>query len=154
MKKLKVLLKCIPLFLLFIFVGCGSSGGDLRPPELMLGSDTCEECGMLVSDAKYAAATLTEDGHSHKFDDLAEMFVFQAKHADETVQAWFVHDYDTEIWIRGEQAFYVQSPQIQSPMNYGVVAFEIYDVAQAFAKQVGGQVFTFEEFRSEIAMNQ
>jgi copper chaperone NosL len=129
---------------------CSAQAGDPRPPELMLGSDTCEECGMLVSDAKYAAATLIESGHTHKFDDLAEMFIFQGKHTEDVVKAWFVHDYNTETWLRGETAFYVRGEQVRSPMNYGVVAFETRAAADAFADETGGVVFDFEEMRLEM----
>ena len=129
---------------------CGAQAGDPHPPELMLGSDTCEECGMLISEAKFAAATFTEDGHTHKFDDLAEMFVFQAKHPEDVVKAWFVHDYNTGAWLRGETAFYVRSGEVRSPMNYGTAAFEIRAAAEAFAGKTGGVVFDFEEMRAEI----
>ena len=104
---------------------------------------------MVVSDARYAAATLIESGHTHKFDDLAEMFLFQAKHPEDVVRAWFVHDYTTETWMRGENAFYVMSSEIHSPMGYGVVAFETREAADAFAAELGAsQVFTFDELNA------
>ena len=136
---------------IFTLIGaaCSTGNGDPRPPELMIGSDVCEECGMVVSDARYAAATLIESGHTHKFDDLAEMFIFQAKHPEDVVRAWFVHDYETETWMRGETAFYVMSAEIHSPMGYGVVAFETQEAAEAFAtgwKAV--QIYTFDELNA------
>ncbi len=101
---------------------------------------------MIVSDARYASATLTESGHSHKFDDLAEMFVFQAKHPEDVVRAWFVHDYTTETWMRGETAFYVMNSELHSPMAYGVVAFETREAADAFAAELGdAQVYSFDQ---------
>lgn len=144
-----------------IGVACRAGNGDPRPPELMLGSDVCEECGMVVSDARYAAATiiesgpltesgsLTQSGHTHKFDDLAEMFIFQAKHPEDVVRAWFVHDYETETWLRGETAVYVMSEAIHSPMGYGVVAFETREAAEVFAADLAeAQIFTFDELNA------
>jgi copper chaperone NosL len=143
--------KFIPFLLIILFLSaCTTQIEDPHPPELMLGSDTCVECGMLVSEAKYAAATLVESGHTHKFDDLAEMFIFQADNPEDVVRAWFVHDYNTETWMRGETAFYVKSGKIRSPMNYGVAAFETREAAEAFATEMGGEVFTFDEIRAEI----
>ena len=150
MKSVVYIPRIIPFFLIFLLISCSSSNEDPHPPELMLGSDVCEECGMLVSDAKYAAATVVENGHTHKFDDLAEMFIFQAKHPEDIVKVWFVHDYNTETWLRGETAYYVKSTQIHSPMNYGVVAFETREAAEKFSAEVGGDVFTFEEIRTDV----
>lgn len=141
----------LTLLAALLLSACGAQAGEPHPPELMFGSDTCEECGMLVSDAKFAAATLTEDGHTHRFDDLAEMFVFQANHPEDIVKAWFVHDHETETWLRGETAFYVRSGQIRSPMNYGVAAFGTREAAEAFSAETGGELFTFEGIRTEIA---
>ena len=140
-------MKMIFLLILAMLGGaCSSGNADPHPPELMMGSDVCEECGMVVSDARYAAATLIESGHTHKFDDLAEMFIFQAKHSEDVVRAWFVHDYNTETWLRGETAFYVMSSEIHSPMGYGVVAFETREAADNFATELGvSRVYTFDE---------
>ncbi len=139
---------CLLIFAM-IGVACRAGNGDPQPPELMIGSDVCEECGMVVSDARYAAATLIEDGHTHKFDDLAEMFIFQAKHPEDVVRAWFVHDYEAETWIRGETAFFVMSEAIHSPMGYGVVAFETRVAADNFAAELAdAQIFTFDELNA------
>lgn len=135
----------------FFLSSCSAQGGDPHPPELLFGSDTCEECGMLVSDAKFAAATLTESGQTHKFDDLAEMFVFHAKHPEYAVRAWFVHDFITETWLRGETAIYVRSDRFRSPMNYGVAAFESREAAEAYSAELGGEILAFEALRAEFA---
>jgi len=150
MKQLFVFRKLIPFLLLSLLIACSPQNEEPHPPELMLGSDTCEACGMLVSEAKYAAATLVEGGHTHKFDDLAEMFIFQAKHPEDVVEAWFVHDSNTETWLRGETAYYVKSTQIHSPMNYGVAAFDAREMAEAFSADVNGEVFTFDEIRAVL----
>ena len=145
----KVVTTICLLFLALIGAACSADNGGLRPPELMVGSDVCEECGMVVSDARYAAATLVESGHTHKFDDLAEMFLFQGKHPEDVVRAWFVHDYEAETWIRGETAFYVMSEAIHSPMGYGVVAFETRAAADTFAAELAdAQIFTFNELNA------
>ena len=98
-------------------------GGDPKPPDIAYGRDTCEMCGMIISEARFAAAVLLEDGRALKFDDTGEMFAYHHKHPDLKVRAWFVHDYRTEEWTRGEPAFYVISQDVRSPMGTGVAAF-------------------------------
>jgi copper chaperone NosL len=79
------------------------------------------------------------------------MFIFQAKHPEDIVRAWFVHDYTTETWIRGETAFYVMSSEIHSPMGYGVIAFESNAAAERFASELNEpQYYTFDEIRTLI----
>ncbi|GAB4580560.1 MAG: hypothetical protein Fur0022_33020 [Anaerolineales bacterium] len=139
------------LFLIVLGAACSSGNGDPRPPELMLGSDVCEACGMVVSEARYAAATIIKSGHTHKFDDLAEMFIFQANHPEDVVRAWFVHDYASEAWIRGETAFYVMSAEIRSPMGYGVVAFETREAAETYAADLSeAEIYSFDELNAQI----
>jgi len=41
---------------------CGGRQGALQPPEIYYGQDTCARCGMLISDPRFAAALLTEEG--------------------------------------------------------------------------------------------
>jgi len=107
---------------------------------------------MLISEARFAAATLLENGETRKFDDLSEMFSYHMDHPDLTVRAWFVHDYESEGWIRGETAFYVLDEEIKSPMGHGMAAFENREKAEKMAAELGVKVYTFDEARVEIHM--
>jgi len=121
-----------------------------QPPEIVYGQDLCEACGMIISDAKFAAATITLEGQPHKFDDIGDMVVYHMEHPEEQVRAWFVHDYETETWLRGEEVFYVLSSEIDSAMGHGVAAFTAKANAQAFADRLSVPVLTFDEMRLAI----
>lgn len=119
----------------------------VAPPEINYGHDFCDECNMIIGYDKFAAATILANGETHKFDEVSNMFFYHLKHPDEQVQAWFVHDYASKTWIRGETAFYVQSAAIITPMNDGIIAFEQEIDAQEVAAAKNGEVFTFEEIK-------
>ncbi len=139
------------LLLTFLLSACASPDAGPRPPEILYGQDVCDECGMIIGEAKYAAATITLDGQAHKFDDAGEMLVYHMEHPEEQVKAWFVHDYPSEAWIRAETAFYVLSPQIASPMGHGIAAFEQRSAAEAFARDRDqAQVLNFDELRVAV----
>jgi copper chaperone NosL len=122
-----------------------------QPPEIAYGQDVCDECGMIVSEAKYAAATLVEKGGPHKFDSIADMLAYHMERPNEQVRAWFVHDYGTGNWIRAETAFYVVNDKIHSPMPPGIAAFESQDAAKAFAVEVGsGNIMVFDDVRAAV----
>jgi nitrous oxide reductase accessory protein NosL len=74
--------------------------------------------------------------------------VYHRKQPDQAPQAWFVHDYNTKAWTRGENATYVQSQTIHTPMGHGLAAFESAQSAQALAGTLtGAKVLSFEEAR-------
>ena len=131
--------------------GCGPKAADQpQPPEIAYGQDLCEACGMLIDSPQFAAAAVTTAGGAHKFDDLAEMILYHQEHPEEQVRAWFVHDYESEAWIRAETAFFVEGEAIHSPMGHGLAAFETEAAAQRVADQVGSVVLSFDTARAEV----
>ena len=56
-------------------VACGGAADDgvIEPPEIRYGEDICEVCGMIISEARFAAACVTTDGEGHPFDGIGEM---------------------------------------------------------------------------------
>lgn len=131
--------------------GCGGARPDgPQPPEIAYGRDVCEQCGMVISEARFACATVLEDGTAHKFDDLGDMVIYHFDRPDQKVIAYFAHEYTSEAWIRAESAFYVQSDAIKSPMGHGLAAFEKAAAAEAFAKEVDGRVLDFDGMRADV----
>jgi copper chaperone NosL len=131
---------------------CSPKNAEPQPPTIAYGQDVCDACGMIVSDAKFAAATLLTSNEYRKFDDIGEMVTYHMDHPEQQVKAWFVHDYTSEAWIRGETAFFVLSDQLQTPMGSGVAAFEKKDDAEAFAAGKSGKVLTLDELRVEVRL--
>ncbi|MCL4506193.1 MAG: nitrous oxide reductase accessory protein NosL [Chloroflexi bacterium] len=148
-------------FLLFslLLAACGS-GGQIKPPDIAYGRDLCARCGMVIDDPRYAAALLLENNQSLKFDDVGEMFKWHAEHMDQAIRAWFVHDYQSQGWLRAETSFYVVSKGIKSPMGAGVIAFGERATADTFARNqspslgvgsdTGVKVYTFEQALAEV----
>lgn len=137
--------------LMLVLAACAPTSAEPQPPDIAYGHDMCDACGMIISEARFAGATLTDGGKSLKFDDAGEMFSYHAMHPEETVKAWFVHDYDTQRWIRGETAFFVVSPSLQTPMGTGVAVFADRAAADAFANRANAQVMTLAEARTMLA---
>jgi copper chaperone NosL len=144
---------CILLWaVLFILAACSPKPEGPQPPEINYGQEMCSACGMSIDDPRFAAATLLASGKYLKFDDAGEMFRYHMNHPEDQVAAWFVHDYPSEKWIRGEQAIFVHSTSLQTPMGSGVAAFADRAEAEAFASEHNGTITNLDKLRAQVHM--
>ncbi len=134
-----------------IFLSACAPSSEIKPPDIAYGRDVCAACGMIISEARFAAATLMADGKMLQFDDVGDMVIHHAQQPQLQVRAYFVHDYNSKAWIRGETAFYVIGKEkVRTPMGHGVAAFEAREAAETLAKSVGAPVLTFEELKVAV----
>ena len=133
------------IFLVALFVvSCGSEPDFEQPPEIRYGEDTCERCLMIINEARYAAAYVTSDGTERRFDDIGGMVDYHKEMAEDVAVFW-VHDYDTEEWLKAESAHFVMSDGEITPMGYGIVAFGNSGRAETWAAEQGGMAMSFGE---------
>jgi copper chaperone NosL len=134
----------LSLIVLFTLSACQSQIDLDQPPDIRYGEDICEECNMIISEPRFAAAYYTGDGDARIFDDIGGMAIHHAEHQEDAAQFW-VHDYKTETWIIADQAYFVMSDNLQTPMGHGVVAFSERKQAENLVSEVGGMLMTFTE---------
>jgi nitrous oxide reductase accessory protein NosL len=115
------------------------------PPDIKYGRDICIQCGMIVSEAKFAAAYTTPDGEKLAFDDTGDLLLYQRSTGDpiDPLEAW-VHDYETEEWVTVADAFFVPTESVTTPMGHGIISFSDRARAEAFAADVDGEVILWE----------
>lgn len=140
------MLRNILILFLFSFITLGCQPGVQldRPPDVRLGEDTCDECRMIISEARFSATYVTRQGETRRFDDIGDMFLFYTKHTEDVATFW-VHDYETDDWLKADQAFFVVSPSLHTPMGHGIVAVGSKSRAEALAAEVQGTILTFNE---------
>lgn len=125
-------------------VGCGGEDPD-APPEISYGRDVCDSCGMIISEARFAAAYRTADGTTRRFDDLGDMVDYGLETSELGGARVWVHDYDTEEWLEAPAATYVLAAGFETPMSRGVVAFSTRAAAEALATDLDGDVLSWDE---------
>ncbi len=141
MRILTALLFALVLISLTI-AGCSEE----KPPEIQLGVDKCDMCGMIISEKNYAGLYYsTAEKRWKKFDDLGCLVMEAKKEGDAKPGTIYVFDYETEELIKAEKAYYVVSSEIWTPMNTGIVAFKSKEKAEETAKKHRGKVMSFEE---------
>lgn len=129
MNQINKTIKIFIFFSIFQFLACTRTP-DRGPLEVKYDRDRCSECGMAISDQRFAAQIRGGKDHSHnahKFDDIGCAMRFARK------QTWFneketesyVMDYENKKWIDSLQAKYKKIKT--SPMGYGYSAHEKVD---------------------------
>jgi copper chaperone NosL len=135
--------RMLSLFVLLLWLaGCAQGQTVIQPPEIRYGEDQCAECGMIISDARFASGLLYEVSaaryESLLFDDIGNMMVYAEQHPEQKIVAWYVHDYASEEWLDATQAFFVSSPEIHTPMGHGIAAYATRTAAHAMADELHG----------------
>lgn len=142
------------LFLsIFFLLGCSRSADTSQPPQIFYGEEVCTECGMIITEPRFAAAYYTVEGNAKSFDDIGGLCTHLIDTGDEAASFW-VHDYDTEAWLKAEDAFFVMGNDIYTPMAFGVVAFSTLEQAKTLAGDKSGMVMSFDEVMAHYEMEE
>lgn len=142
------MMRVVWLLLVFaLLVGCGrSEAHDLRPPHITLVEEPCAECGMTITDLRFASAAVFPNGDYLLFDDIGDLAHHHAEHEFPAGTSFFVYDYEaSDEWMAAEAATFVRSREIHSPMGSGLVAFREYARAEALATAMDGTLLSFQE---------
>ena len=109
-----------------------------------------KNAAMIISEARYAASIVTVQGDVYLFDDIGDLLQYDLE-AEEQVHIYWVHDRNTEEWINAAKATFVLSPDLVTPMGWGLVAFTEQSDAEQFIAEHGGVVTTFAALQDEIS---
>jgi hypothetical protein len=124
--------------LVMILAGC--AGAPDRPPAIVIDRTACARCGMLVSEARFAAASRTGAEAARIFDDIGCLVADQRESKRPADRFWF-HDAGSGEWIAGPPSF-IQSTSIRTPMGGGILAFGGLDDAKQAARRQHDAVIT------------
>jgi len=137
------LFKVTTMFSLLLLVGCET--GKVEPVALAP-EDMCAYCKMAISEKQYAAEFIDSEGQAFKFDDIGCManFIKSKKNTTKTV-AYFVMDFNARQWTKADDAYYVRSHELMTPMNGGIIAFKDQSKAQEAIGKYHGEPLRFKD---------
>jgi copper chaperone NosL len=132
----------------FLAAGCERPVEEITAPTLHYGQDMCAECSMIVSDERFAGAIgVRREGRvvHLPFDDIGEMLEYDPRPYEEI--RWFAKDATTRQWLDAEQAFFLRSDDLRTPMGTGVGAYETRESAEQVQAEYGGEILDFTSLR-------
>jgi copper chaperone NosL len=143
----RIFLSHIFLFALLLPAACATK--EPQPVDI-LPEDMCAFCRMAISEKQYAAQFITRDGDAFKFDDIGCLLNYvKERQNPQQIAAYFVADFETREWTRGESAFYARSIEFKTPMSSGIVAFKDRGKAEAAAGKHHGELLQFAELTAK-----
>lgn len=125
------------LALLFSFSSCQPK----QPDSIKINTDNCDNCGMTISSAKFAAVLFTSKGRTYKFDDISCLLVYKNENIEKARGAGlYVTNYlkDNQL-LPVEKAVYIIGDNVKSPMGGNIAAFENKESANKYATDLSAE---------------
>ena len=146
--KMRRLISRASLAVLILLAGCLGQMTD-KAPNIRYGQDTCAECRMIITDARFAGAFINAEGDIFKFDDIGCMRTYEEKNHTVIQNSW-VHDTRSEEWIDPAKAIFIRSTTLDTPMGYGIAAFSSARGAEQFLKKHEGQKISWDGLLNKL----
>lgn len=129
--------------LALLAVACGTPG----PVPIDYGVVECDHCHMTVTDPPFAAELVTTTGKVHVFDDpgCLAAFVAEGTVPPDQVHSLWVNDFlSPSDLLRAEEATYLRSDRIRTPMNTEVIALRPGTRADSLRAAWGGELIPWD----------
>jgi copper chaperone NosL len=126
---------------------------SVNPEPLQFGKDACHTCKMTLMDKKFGAEIVTKKGKIYKFDDMNCMINFHnsGHEPEENLAYRLVIDFaNPEKLINAQEAFYIKSENIKSPMASQVAAFSTKEQSDRHKKEWTGILLTWGELITQF----
>lgn len=134
------------VFLSFIYLYL--SGCTVEPKPIPYGEANCAHCNMTVSDNRYGAELVNDKGKPYFFDsaECLAAYIAEQPEADEKASYMLVSDFtDPGQLIDSQQAHFLQSEALPSPMGMNLTAVADEATAKQMQQEYGGQLLDWDQ---------
>ncbi|SNZ08636.1 copper chaperone NosL [Persephonella hydrogeniphila] len=143
-KTLYLLLLVAPALIFLIFTSCEKK--EIQPVTINYGQDECEYCRMKITDPRYGSELLLKTGKAYKFDSIECLAAFYIENKDKLdIHSLWVPDFLTKKFIRAENAIYLHSKDLPSPMGLNLSAFETREELEKVRAKYSGEILNWQQ---------
>ena len=131
---------------LALVAGCDHQPSD-GPPALRLGDSLCAQCNMIISDERFATATIIEGPRGPEprlFDDFNCQVNHEVEHPGQRVLQRWSHDHAHAQWLRTADAHFIIAKNLRTPMASHAAAFATREKAERAAADLDGEAMDFK----------
>lgn len=135
-----------------LLAGCSAP----KPVPIVIGQDLCAFCEMLISDPGYATQLVTKTGKAYKFDSIECMlaFVYEGTVTRDQIHSMWVTDFnDPSKLLKVEEARYLRSGMLRSPMGLNVTAFRTQKELEDVRAEVGGMEVAYDNLLDMVVQS-
>ncbi|HSJ25313.1 MAG TPA: nitrous oxide reductase accessory protein NosL [Longimicrobiales bacterium] len=125
-----------------------ASACGIAPEPVHLGAEECAHCSMLITERRYAAQLLNSNGKAFKFDAIECLrdFVQGGSIAAADIHSlWVTDSAGGEDWVQVEDAVFLHSAELRTPMGGGLAAYAASVDAEAAAAELNGHLMTWTQ---------
>jgi copper chaperone NosL len=120
----------------------------IEPQPVHLGSEECAHCRMVITEPQFAAQALNSKGKAFKFDavECLASWVLSGEVSGSDLHSLWVADHEEpSSWLRVEEASFLRSDAVHSPMGMGLIALRDTTAAGEQQAMRGGEVLRWEQ---------
>lgn len=133
---------------LLLLAGIVVAGCSSGPSPIVTGRDQCAHCKMAISDLRFASQLITDKGKRYTFDSI-ECMIRSTRSDDMPGGSIWVADYEMpDTWLPAEEAIFLYSGRIHSPMGAGLSAFGPPATSSGIRQTYGGTVMNWREVQA------
>jgi copper chaperone NosL len=135
--------------LVALAAGCSDGPRAIHP-----GTDLCDHCHMTVSQEAFASQLVTDRGRSYVFDSVECIadFVNQEGVPGGQIRSLWVTDFSAPgTWLRAEDARFLRSLELRSPMGMGLSAHASDEAVRELRSEFGGELLSWDQVRQLVA---
>jgi copper chaperone NosL len=129
-----------------IFMGC-----EPKPQPINYGSDECAYCRMMITDAEFGSQIVNNQGRAYKFDSVECMAAYDLTEDGENFHSkWVPNFLDIDEWLKAEDAVYLHSETLRSPMGLFLSAYSNRESAEEMKEEYGGDIVDYETVKQIV----
>ena len=134
-----------------LVIGLAVYACSVAPQPINYGQDGCHFCKMTIVDKVHAAEIVTKKGKVYKFDATECMVNYMTTIDTTTVALYLSNNYtEPEALIDAQNATFLISENIPSPMGAFLSAFEHYDDAKKTQSEKGGTLYDWKALLAHL----
>lgn len=125
-----------------------------EPEPIRFGEEQGAFCKMTIADARFAAELVTRTSKVYKFDSiecLAGYYLAHPELHDQVHSLWVAGFQAPETWHAVDEAFFLRSPTLRSPMGANLTAFAPPMTPEAALNAFGGEILTWDDVLAYVA---